>query len=458
MKFKNKLFICGAISSIPIMSLAISCSGGASTKTQNKEKILENFKISSFVEKNKDNSLLSINISDSNIVKNDDDTYGMWTKGIKSDSSKKEKFNKVISYVIDLINDYINNSYLKGVKLPSKNGNQIFVDTKKISGAPESIKIKLNNKEVDLKLSNYNKTIEYGKLGETGQDKAAQDAAQEIKNILVSYSLSYTPLYKGKKLLGFENINIQKKEEVILNPLLKDLTINSNEANFKPTNISFNKPEINNSSFKARIESVSDGDTFSIIALESKTLKGGITIEKDRVYKVRLSGIDTPEKGVGSGSKYVPASPFEYSFAIHATNFAKQVIGSEKFKDNVMVGFVSGKDSYDRITADVFFGENYQYSYISEIVRSGHTLPYSNDIWKLKLQEKDTSSYEYNLYPFIAEAFEEAIKNNKGLFNYFDYPGDVSSFVYLIKSNNKWNPFYWERTSADEIISDYIKK
>ncbi|AMD81237.1 hypothetical protein AXW82_01580 [Mycoplasmopsis canis PG 14] len=458
MKIKNKLFVLSAISLIPLTSIVASCSNDQVRITNKKEKNVEEFKVSSFVEENSKKSILSVNISNSNITKNDDGTYGLWTKGIKSDSVKKDKFNKAISYVVDLINEHINNVYLKDIKLPAKKGNKIFVDVKQISGAPKEIYIKINNKDVQLNLSSYNKTINYGKLGEKGQNKTEQEAAQKIENISVLYSITYKPFYKSKNLLGLDNININIKDEVKLNPLLKDLTINSSPNNFKPTNISFENETIKKASFRAKIESVSDGDTFSIIALESKTLKGGVTIEEGKSYKVRLSGIDTPEKGVGNGSKYVSASPFEYSFAIHATNFAKKVIDNEKYKNDVMIGFVSGKDSYDRITADVFFGENYKYSYISEIVRSGHTLPYSNDIWKLKLQEKDTTSYEYNLYPFIADAFEEAIKNNRGLFNYFDYPGDVSSFVYLIKSNNKWSPFYWERTSNEEIVRDYLKK
>ncbi|EIE40766.1 thermonuclease family protein [Mycoplasmopsis canis] len=322
---------------------------------------------------------------------------------------------------------------------------------------PKEIYVKINNKKIKLLLSNITKDIEYGKLGEKNQNKEMQNLAQSIENIPVKYTFSYMPSYNSYNVSGLDNINIIKVENVNINPTLKNLTINSNSDNFKPTGISFEDSSISGSAFKAKIQSVSDGDTFSVVSLENKTLKGGIQIIKDEVYKSRLSGIDTPEKGIADANKYISASPFEYSFALHATNFANQVINNDKYKNNVMVGFVPGKDTFNRVTADIFFGENYQFSYNAEIVRSGHTLPYSNDIWKLKFTEKDKNSYEYNLYPFISEAFEEAIKNKKGMFNYFSHPEDASLFVYKIKNNNKWHPFYWEKTNKDDIVKDYIK-
>ncbi|WAM07969.1 hypothetical protein [Mycoplasmopsis cynos] len=73
---------------------------------------------------------------------------------------------------------------------------------------------------------------------------------------------------------------------------------------------------------------------------------------------------------------------FEYAFALHATKFAEEILG-KKFANDVVVGFASGKDSYERITADIFFGEKYKYSYNAEIVRVGHTLPFKNQSEKL---------------------------------------------------------------------------
>ncbi|WP_416373579.1 hypothetical protein [Mycoplasmopsis cynos] len=87
--------------------------------------------------------------------------------------------------------------------------------------------------------------------------------------------------------------------------------------------------------------------------------------------------MDTPEKALGSKKDFKKSSNFEYAFALHATKFAEEILG-KKFANDVVVGFASGKDSYERITADIFFGEKYKYSYNAEIVRVGHTLPFKN--------------------------------------------------------------------------------
>ncbi|WP_416373414.1 hypothetical protein [Mycoplasmopsis cynos] len=51
------------------------------------------------------------------------------------------------------------------------------------------------------------------------------------------------------------------------------------------------------------------------------------------------------------------SSTFEYAFALRATKFAEEILG-KKFANDVVVGFASGKDTYERITADIFFMKN----------------------------------------------------------------------------------------------------
>lgn len=423
-----------------------------------KSKQIGSFTINSSIQTTNETSKLSLNIEKLSLRRNrHENTYEFWASGILTDAAKQSEFNQVVAGINKVITSYLSDTYKAKIIVPAKTGNKIFADPKNITGAPQEVKITLNNREITLVKSQTSKNLELGELGVKGKTRAEQTAAESIANVNVVYAVRYEPKIDSSSLLGLGILDIKITEAAQLNPLLNQLPINSSESGFKATGISFEDEIFKASSFKAKIESVSDGDTFSVIAQESKTLRGGIVITQGESYRIRLSGIDTPEKGVGSGNNYVAAAPFEYSFALHATNFAEQVVNSEKFKNDIMVGFVSGKDSYDRITADIFFGENYQYSYITEIVRSGHTLPYSNDVWENYLHNKDKSTYEYNLYPKIAEAFEEAIKNNKGMFNYFDNPADVSLFIYLIKNNNRWHPFYYEKTSKNAIVKDYVK-
>ncbi|UWV82944.1 hypothetical protein [Mycoplasmopsis cynos] len=49
------------------------------------------------------------------------------------------------------------------------------------------------------------------------------------------------------------------------------------------------------------------------------------------------------------------------------------------------------------------------------------------------------------MYKELAIALSDAINNKKGLFNYFNNPIEVQRFVYLIKPNSEWFPFYKEK-------------
>ncbi|WAM04040.1 hypothetical protein ONA22_00095 [Mycoplasmopsis cynos] len=90
-----------------------------------------------------------------------------------------------------------------------------------------------------------------------------------------------------------------------------------------------------------------------------------------------MSGIDTPEKGLGGKKGIRKNHRLLNMLLLYTTKFAEEILG-KKFANDVVVGFASGKDTYERITADIFFGEKYKYSYNAEIVRAGHTLPFKN--------------------------------------------------------------------------------
>ncbi|MCU9933351.1 hypothetical protein [Mycoplasmopsis cynos] len=90
-------------------------------------------------------------------------------------------------------------------------------------------------------------------------------------------------------------------------------------------------------------------------------------------------------------------------------------------------------------------------------MRAGHTLPFKNQGWEANVKNKNIKSYEYNMYKELAIALSDAINNKKGLFNYFNNPIEVQRFVYLIKPNSEWFPFYKEKINTEEkTIYDYF--
>ncbi len=82
-------------------------------------------------------------------------------------------------------------------------------------------------------------------------------------------------------------------------------------------------PEIPSDDFSGRVVSISDGDTISVIY-------------NGRTKKVRLNGIDAPEKGQAFGNR------------------AKQFVSAMAFGKVVKVE-AKGRDRYGRTVADVIF-------------------------------------------------------------------------------------------------------
>ncbi|UWV78405.1 hypothetical protein NWE59_06015 [Mycoplasmopsis felis] len=165
-------------------------------------------------------------------------------------------------------------------------------------------------------------------------------------------------------------------------------------------------------------------------------------------------GIDTPEKGITKLQGYVKAAPFEYAFALRSSEFAEKI--KEQYGSDILVAFVDGKDAFGRVTAEIMFGPEYKYSYNSEILRAGLTFALANDTWETEFILKNKSSFIYRLYPEMYKAAKYAQENQKGFYKYFDTPDELTTFIWLFKQNNSYDPFY-DNVQGKSKISKYVK-
>ncbi|WGI36763.1 thermonuclease family protein [Mesomycoplasma lagogenitalium] len=158
----------------------------------------------------------------------------------------------------------------------------------------------------------------------------------------------------------------------------------------------------------ATIISWADGDTVTIDAGTGQLVEGR--------QRIRLVGIDTPEKGLNKDGVYVESEGEEKLMAEQATNFAKELLPA-----GTKVKFVfSGRrpaQSYERIVGWIFY-EDPQDSgkwknYSAEIIRQGLTAPNLAD-WKEKMS--DISQVEYYEAIKLWNAFYEAWNNNRGMY------------------------------------------
>ncbi|VEU58874.1 thermonuclease family protein [Mycoplasmopsis gallinacea] len=260
----------------------------------------------------------------------------------------------------------------------------------------------------------------------------------ETNKITVKYQISYKLTYKGLDVQDFSNsIYWTKKIEKDINPtLLQTMNIISSDwenvkSRFIPINADWSKIAYRD----GEIISQADGDTFTVRYSDGKEPVQQI---------IRLNAIDTPEKAI----KTTQASSFEKSFALLATKFGEMALprGTQ-----VRIGFnLQDTDTYGRLTSDIFFGENFQYSYNVEITRAGFTLPASKTGWNSRIKEPNT--YENVVYRHMADAFDQAIENSWGAFTYWNTPIEFQKNVYLLKPNSAWQAFYSK--SADLKVKD----
>ncbi|VEU75479.1 Uncharacterised protein [Mycoplasmopsis maculosa] len=182
---------------------------------------------------------------------------------------------------------------------------------------------------------------------------------------------------------------------------------------------------------KFKVVGGADGDTVYLEALEDNNERGIRTGDKN---KIRLSGIDTPEKYVG----LTRASDKEYKYALMSSEFASKTLKNNK----IVYAYITEKDSFGRWVGDVFYSEtndkpekieDVDRSYSVQITRAGLTLPYDiNPIPNMDLQ-KIEGTLQWYVWRLLGVALLNANYYNDGFFAEYSTPYDVSKNVYEIK-------------------------
>lgn len=247
-----------------------------------------------------------------------------------------------------------------------------------------------------------------------------------------------------------------KKILVISSPLIASFaalsTISCSKARDYSIKLDFSKPIVEKYTIPVKIVENSDGDTAKVQIMSDK-LKKYISLGKGDITKVRIFGVDTPEKAVGT----TKSDPEEYKYAAKASEFCSNTL---KVGEQYLL-FLSSytTDTFGRLVGDFFFKKNPSdekyLSYSVEITRSGWTLPHTSlDSIKL-IDEKYSLSY-YTLL-LIAYAMEDAAKNKAGAFKDFKTPYYFSQ-IYKLKPNSAYTYFLRDNNTDPTYVFQYEKK
>ncbi|KKB26922.1 hypothetical protein MM26B8_01360 [Mycoplasmopsis meleagridis] len=200
--------------------------------------------------------------------------------------------------------------------------------------------------------------------------------------------------------------------------------------------IDVNWDELVNSSALAEITRWADGDTVYFKVIQDFPLDSPLYNEfhdafiNQTEFKLRIRGIDTPEKHVGT----LTSSPFEYQYAELSSAFGETNFPAGT-KIKVVFNGNAEKDAFGRYLGDFFFGNNFEYSYTVEIVNAGLTLPlYSEDDVKNAINQK-RDSFHYSTIQ-LADAFNEAMINKRGFYKNFVDGDGVNSSIYIMKPSS----------------------
>lgn len=262
---------------------------------------------------------------------------------------------------------------------------------------------------------------------------------QSNNTITTTRSWEFKVLDAKKRLLD-GSVNYTQNVLLKINHIPQDTNVifDSTNKDITRINVDWN----NTRWYEGIVTKWADGDT-----LEVKVVRKGPKIDNainiNEAYRIRVGGIDTPEKAVGGEL----ATPFEYQYAELSSAFGKKAISIGK---TVRVLY-SSKDAYGRLVGDIYFGDKFDISYSVEIVRSGYTLPMGSILTNALTK----NNYEYYSYYLMALALEQAQKNKKGFFADFDTPEAISNFIYLKKPNTSFRIFL--RGEKFSILNDRYK-
>ncbi|UUM19366.1 thermonuclease family protein [Mycoplasma sp. 1018B] len=230
-------------------------------------------------------------------------------------------------------------------------------------------------------------------------------------------------------LIGAQTSNYY--DTVINFSLLDKIDTKFNKSIAKPIKIDWN--QLKNISIDAEITSWSDGDTLNFKVAKDIDADSVLYNEfhdsfvNQEIHRLRIVAIDTPEKSVGSNR----STEFEYQYAELPSKFAMDNLPAGT-RIKIFFQGAGSKDTFGRYTGEVFFGDNFEYNYSTELINAGLTLPLI-EIQEIKGALNNKSTALHYTVPYLADAFNEAIAARRGFYVNFLDAYAVNSTIYIQK-------------------------
>lgn len=173
-------------------------------------------------------------------------------------------------------------------------------------------------------------------------------------------------------------------------------------------------------SMEGEITKVVDGDTVyaKITKLPKKIGNYETTFKVGDIIKLRIPSIDTLEEHVPNKE----VDPIEKAYALRDHAFAESLIPvGTKVR---MVSPNWANKTYDRYLADLFFGENFERNFSTEMLAGGYTLPrlpWNGEYlasFRSNYNHKIKETYTDLILPYLAYAFNDGIAKKRGFYNW----------------------------------------
>lgn len=171
-------------------------------------------------------------------------------------------------------------------------------------------------------------------------------------------------------------------------------------------------------SMEGEITKVVDGDTVyaKITKLPKKIGNYSTTFKVGDIIKLRIPSIDTFEEHVPGQE----VDPVEKAYALRDHAFAESLIPvGTKVR---MVSPNWSSKTYDRYVADLFFGENFERNFSTEMLAGGYTLPrlpWNHEYlasFRANYNKKIKEMFTDLILPYLAYAFNDGIAKKRGFY------------------------------------------
>lgn len=171
-------------------------------------------------------------------------------------------------------------------------------------------------------------------------------------------------------------------------------------------------------SMEGEITKVVDGDTVyaKITKLPKEIGNYKTTFKVGDIIKLRIPSIDTFEEHVPGQE----VDPIEKAYALRDHAFAESLIPvGTKVR---MVSPNWSSKTYDRYVADLFFGENFERNFSTEMLAGGYTLPrlpWNHEYlasFRANYNKKIKEMFTDLILPYLAYAFNDGIAKKRGFY------------------------------------------